>query len=221
MQPVGEAILIFAKAPVAGEVKTRLIPALGADGARQLYQQLLERLLGMVCRELSCAVELWCTPDSTHPLFQHFASLPGVTLHRQQGEDLGERMAYACEEALRRQQRVILIGVDAPALTPQQLTDTFGRLACRRRCGARPGGGRGVCAVGIEAECRMPVSWHSPWGGDQVAQLTRACLERLGMALERTADPVGSRSAGGAAAPQVTGLRTSRLNRPEVSGFTQ
>ncbi len=179
MQPVGEAILIFAKAPVAGEVKTRLIPALGADGACQLYQQLLERLLGMVCRELSCAVELWCTPDSTHPLFQHFASLPGVTLHWQQGEDLGERMAYACEEALRRQQRVILIGVDAPALTPQQLTDTFGRLASGDDAVLGPAEDGGYVLLGLKrsAECLF----HGlPWGGDQVAQLTRACLERLG-----------------------------------------
>ena len=164
MQPVGEAILIFAKAPVAGEVKTRLIPALGADGARQLYQQLLERLLGMVCRELSCAVELWCTPDSTHPLFQRFASLPGVTLHRQQGEDLGERMAFACEEALRRQQRVILIGVDAPALTPQQLTDTFGRLASGDDAVLGPAEDGGYVLLGLKrsAECLF----HGlPWGG--------------------------------------------------------
>ena len=66
MNGFDRGILIFAKAPVEGRVKTRLIPALGEEEATRLYRGLLHRLVGRVVEERLAAVELWCAPDTGH-----------------------------------------------------------------------------------------------------------------------------------------------------------
>ncbi len=66
-------IQIFARTPVAGQVKTRLIPALGAAGAAALYLRLLRRTVAAARAAAPGAVELWCTPDCAHPRIADFA----------------------------------------------------------------------------------------------------------------------------------------------------
>src|SRR3972149_4705943 len=95
-------ILLFAKTPVAGEVKTRLIPRLGAEGAADLYKQLLRRTLATLCHDELAPVELWCTPSMHHPLFKQHQHEFCLTLHEQQGADLGARMLYAAQTVLQR-----------------------------------------------------------------------------------------------------------------------
>jgi len=69
-------IQIFARAPVPGAVKTRLIPALGAEGAAALQAKLLFRTLEMATRASMAPVQLWCAPDCRHAAFQDW---PGVS----------------------------------------------------------------------------------------------------------------------------------------------
>ncbi|MER2582515.1 MAG: glycosyltransferase, partial [Candidatus Competibacter sp.] len=56
-------LLIFAKAPIPGRVKTRLAGRLGTRGAARLYRQLLCRTLALARAARLCPVELWCAPD--------------------------------------------------------------------------------------------------------------------------------------------------------------
>lgn len=118
-------IIVMAKAPVAGLAKTRLIPALGADGAAALAQRLLVHALGEAlefARQAGLgAVELCCAPDARHAGFAPWAAAPGVTLTDQGNGDLGARMARALERALQSHASAILIGTDAPALDASSL----------------------------------------------------------------------------------------------------
>lgn len=109
-------VIVFAKAPVAGFAKTRLIPALGAEGAAALAARLLQHAVGEALTAGLGPVELCAAPDSAHPAFQGWAGR--VVLSEQGDGDLGERMARALARALDTDggSRCLLIGTDAPGL---------------------------------------------------------------------------------------------------------
>ncbi len=108
-------IVIFAKAPVAGKVKTRLIPALGAGGAAQLAAEMLARTIA-AAEASGLPFELCTDPDPASP---DWAGWPTATA---QGEgDLGQRMARAAERVNGAGDAVLLTGTDCPDLTAAHL----------------------------------------------------------------------------------------------------
>lgn len=115
------AVLVFAKAPVAGLAKTRLAPALGPEGAARLAERLLERAVAAACEADLGPVRLCVTPTQAHPAFERLAGRFPITIDRQQGDDLGRRMHHALATALQEQPRALLIGTDAPALDAPML----------------------------------------------------------------------------------------------------
>lgn len=172
------ALLVFAKAPIDGFVKTRLIPALGKSGATQLYRRLLHRLVHGLVREQLAAIELWCAPDSTHPDFARLQQLSGVSLHKQESGDLGERMYHAVQESLGRYQHVILLGVDCPALTMTQFEQALSWLdeGTDAVLGPVEDGGYALLGISQAADCLFT---GIPWSTDKVAELTRQCLRHM------------------------------------------
>jgi len=122
---------VFAKAPVAGQVKTRLHPALGSDGAAALQRALIERTLSLAtaaCPGTVSEIELWCAPHTTHPFFAECAQRFPVALRTQPPTDLGLRMRHALADALARDCLPVLIGTDCPALTVAELAQAFDAL---------------------------------------------------------------------------------------------
>lgn len=115
------AVIVMAKAPVAGFAKTRLIPALGAAGAAALASRLLQRALGAALQAGLGPVDLCCAPDRQHPLLQQHATRPGLALSDQGDGDLGERMSRAFDRWWPLADRVLMTGTDAPALDAQVL----------------------------------------------------------------------------------------------------
>ena len=109
-------VIVMAKAPLPGFAKTRLIPALGADGAAALAHRLLDRAVEQALAANLGAVDLCCAPDCRHGAFARLGGLPRVELSRQADGDLGARMSHAFERWLARVPQVLLIGTDAPAL---------------------------------------------------------------------------------------------------------
>jgi uncharacterized protein len=114
-------VIVFAKAPRAGEAKTRLIPALGAERAASLAHQMLNATLKHAVAAALGPVDLCVTPDRNHDAFTTAVRQLGVTLSDQGGGDLGERMARAFERVLRDASRALLIGTDVPALDADYL----------------------------------------------------------------------------------------------------
>ena len=110
------SIVVFAKAPVTGYAKTRLIPALGAQGAAALAERLMHTALAHAVEAQLGPVELCVTPDRTHRAFADAVLRHGVALTGQGDGDLGERMSRAFERVLRTQRQALLIGTDAPGL---------------------------------------------------------------------------------------------------------
>lgn len=110
------AVIVFVKAPQAGYAKTRLIAALGAEGAALLAERLMHATLGHALEADIGPVELCVTPDRTHRAFATAAQRGAVTLTDQGDGDLGQRMARAFERVLRTNRRALLIGTDTPLL---------------------------------------------------------------------------------------------------------
>jgi hypothetical protein len=160
-------IIVFARAPVAGRVKTRLIPRLGAPGAARLHLRLVRHALATAAR---CGpVELHLS--ESHSLFRH--------AKRQRGTDLGARMHHALSAALRKHDQVILIGSDCPALTPADLRRA-GRLL-RGGCDVvlAPAEDGGYALIGVR-KVSPAIFSDMAWGDAQVYAQAVQRLEKLG-----------------------------------------
>jgi uncharacterized protein len=173
-----KAVLVFTKVPEVGKVKTRLIPALGAEGAAQLYSHLLHRQIDWLTRATDYAVQLWVSPSIEHPLIQALAEDFALTLHRQQGMDLGERMYNAANTALQQYQKVVLLGVDCPALKAEYMDQTFAWLE-RDDAVLGPAEDGGYVLLGLKTAAPQLFRGHN-WGAADVAETTRTALRGLG-----------------------------------------
>ncbi|HXV08166.1 MAG TPA: glycosyltransferase, partial [Burkholderiales bacterium] len=99
----GERILVqvFAKAPMPGEVKTRLIPVLGREGATELYCRLVQHTLATVAMARVGSIELWTTAAPRNEEFLRARErLLGIPLLPQPDGDLGARMSAAATHGL-------------------------------------------------------------------------------------------------------------------------
>lgn len=175
----GTAVIVFAKAPQPGAVKTRLIPALGADGAAALHVRLVKHALETARKASLRQVELHCAPDASDPFFQFCAGHYGVTVKAQAGGDLGARMLAALTQALREHACVLLIGSDCPALTARHLRQAERALRDGVDAVFVPCEDGGYALIGLKrVESRLFDG--IAWGGEHVMAETRARLATLG-----------------------------------------
>lgn len=173
------ALLVFAKAPVPGQAKTRLIPALGPEGAAALQQRLLNRTLATASMA-GAVVQLWCSPDRDHPAFDRVAERYALSCYPQQGSDLGARMAHALQMALLSHPYAVIIGTDCPQLTPELLRQALGRLAQGEDAVIGPAADGGYYLLGLR---RFEASLFEDidWGSDQVLAQTRERMAQSGL----------------------------------------
>ncbi len=117
----GIRVALFARWPEPGKAKTRLIPALGAEGAAALHKRLTERTVATVL-----AAGLPCELRSTgaHPEAFRAWLGPGVEVIDQGEGDLGARLAAAAAML-----PVLLLGADIPGLRPEHLLAAAAALA--------------------------------------------------------------------------------------------
>lgn len=173
-------ILVFAKAPVPGTVKTRLEPLLGADGAALLYSSLVMTCLDMLTESRLCPVELWCAPDSRHPFFQQCQQRFQVPLKQQSSGDLGDRMAGALDATLAETSAAVLVGTDCPGMTISDLDEALEMLAREKQVVLGPALDGGYYLVGMRRPQPFMFS-QVPWSTPDVFNITRDRLDRAGI----------------------------------------
>ena len=174
-QPRSTALVIMAKAPEAGLAKTRLIPALGAEGAAQLAKQLLDHTI-RAARQASALnhLELCVTPHTDHPTFSMYKEL---TITEQAPGDLGQRMLAAFERVLSEHDRAIMIGTDAPGITAAALNRAAVDLAAHDAVFI-PALDGGYALVGLKKVWPALLT-DMPWSTAHVMQTTRERLKDL------------------------------------------
>lgn len=174
-------LLVFAKAPVPGQVKTRLAGKYGPRGAARLYQAMLRSTLAMATAAALCPVQIWCAPNITHPFFASCRRDYGVTLKTQSGGDLGRRMDLALRQALRESSWAVLIGGDSLSLGPAELRAALVALAAGQDAVLGPAADGGYVLIGLRRPC--PALFQGvAWGESSVLAATRRRLQRAGMA---------------------------------------
>ena len=175
----GTAVVIFARAPRPGAVKTRLIPLLGAEGAAELHARLVKRALETARAASFRRIELHVTPDINDPFFRFCAGHFGVALAAQAGGDLGARMLAAFESALATHPRALLLGSDCPALAARHLRQADRALREGADAVFVPCEDGGYALIGLQRpEARLFDG--VAWGGENVMADTRARLTGLG-----------------------------------------
>ena len=183
-------VVVMARAPVPGETKRRLIPAIGAERAAALHRAMIRRAVATALESGVGPVELWCHPGTDHEVLRSLRSRTQVELHAQVGTDLGERMHAAIAA---RPGATAVIGTDCPFLEPDDLLLTAGAL---HREDADvvlvPAFDGGYVLIGV-AGPRPELFARMDWGTERVLAQTRerartARLRLLELAARRDID---------------------------------
>lgn len=178
MQFADTAILIFAKAPQPGQVKTRLVPLLGEAGAARLHRELVVRQFHWLKQSGLAEVACYCAPDTTDPLFLDLRQ-QGVRLELQVGDDLGERMFQAASRELELCRQVVLLGCDCPAMDAAYLGAALHALHSGSDVVLGPAEDGGYVLMGLRKVARELFAGIA-WGSDRVLEDTCHRIDRMG-----------------------------------------
>jgi len=176
-----ERVIVFSRFPVPGQTKTRLIPALGPDGAADLQKHMTEHTLSRVRRlyiRQGCSVEVRYDGADCRTVRDWLGD--DLILRHQGGGDLGRRMTRALRDAFQAgMQRVVVVGTDCPGLTTGHLKEA---LACLEKHTAviGPANDGGYYLFGLNRY--IPELFEGvDWGTAQVLEQTLAQASRLGI----------------------------------------
>lgn len=172
------AVIVFARAPQPGHVKTRLIPLIGAEGAAALHARLLKLTLETARTAGFRRIELHGAPDCDDPFFRFCAGHYGVSLASQAPGDLGARMLAAFEASLAGNARVLLVGSDCPALTARHLRHAERALRDGVDAVLAPCEDGGYALIGLK-RAHASLFENMAWGSESVMADTRARLAAL------------------------------------------
>ena len=172
---VEQHLCIFSRAPVLGQVKSRIAAVAGTEMALVVHIELMDRLLSRVAVRTAVKdnyrAELWVTDLSEANSFvdRWLADYP-LTLCVQQGENLGERMDMALRSVVAVGGTAVLIGCDCPQLDLIYVNSAFAALEQSDVVlGPAEDGGYGL--IGVKAD--WPHLFHDiPWGTNEVLSST-------------------------------------------------
>ncbi|MBP0016855.1 MAG: TIGR04282 family arsenosugar biosynthesis glycosyltransferase [Cyanobacteria bacterium SBLK] len=180
-----ERLVIFTRYPEPGKTKTRLIPALGAEGAANLQRQMTEYTLKQAQKLLefrSLSVEIHFS-GGTEELMRSWLGSEWVYFPQAVG-DLGERIRTAFEKGFSEEmRRIVIIGIDCPDLDGDRLSQAFESLYSHDLVLGEADDG-GYYLVGLSRN--IPQLFQDiNWGTSQVWHQTIAISESLGLAIAK------------------------------------
>jgi rSAM/selenodomain-associated transferase 1 len=183
---VDRALVVMGKIPRPGRVKTRLVPAISPEAAASLYRAFLEDVFDVVDearrrspypfeRVFACALA-----DDEDGGVAHGLAPPGWRVQFQRGQDLGERIGRAYEDAAAFS--TVIIGSDAPTMPPDRILEAFRALDEGARAVFGPTADGGYDLIGLSA-IESALLEDIPWSTDQVMSATRARAKAAGLAI--------------------------------------
>jgi rSAM/selenodomain-associated transferase 1 len=180
MQP---ELIIFAKQPVPGQVKTRLQPHYTPEESAAIAAFLIRATVELAVGSWPGNVWLYAAPDAGHPLFTDLAREFGVRLRPQVAGDLGAKMHAALAEGIARTGAAAILGCDVPHC-PWEVLDQTNEWLARRRCVLGPTEDGGYYLIGM-ASAEPRLFEDMAWGEASVAAETLVRAEALGLDFER------------------------------------
>jgi len=182
--PVGPAALVMAKAPRAGDVKTRLEPLLGPEGCARLQALLLARAARWAAEVAPGAAFVAFTPEDALAEVGDLVP-PGTDLFPQEGADLGARLAAATARVLAMHDGPLLtVGTDLATLEPRHAAAALDDLADGIDVTFGPAFDGGYYLVGLrEPHPEVFALPTEAWGGPRVLELSLRAAAEAGLSL--------------------------------------
>jgi rSAM/selenodomain-associated transferase 1 len=176
-----EHLIVFARIPRLGEVKTRLAAGLGAEGALAAYRELLDHALAQASACTGVTRWLCLSGEDPQGEGERLASRHRMRLSRQAPGDLGWRMRVALRDCLARGRRAVLIGCDSPPIDASLLREAFDALRDRDLVFAPTEDG-GYALVGARTDAG-PIFSAIDWSTDRVMAQTRERAGQSGLSV--------------------------------------
>ena len=180
MSKIRRALIIFAKAPIPGYAKTRLISELGEQGAADVHATLCKRTIEKSNSPQDWDTLLWCAPDQELEFFQDLKNTYSLDLFKQPEGDLGQKMLYAFEQVLARYDQAVIIGTDCPVMEAARVRQAFAALSEGVAAVAHPAEDGGYVLLGL-SEAKPIVFKEINWGSSDVWSRTKQNMEREGL----------------------------------------
>ena len=171
-------LIMFAKYPEAGKVKTRLGREIGMEKAANLYRQMIERVIQST-RSSSKSYQQTLYFDPPHREMDFKRWFPNlISLKPQQGDDLGERLTDAVRESFEKGfSEVIVIGTDCLELEDTLVMEGFQKLNSHDLV-LGPAWDGGYYLIGVKKY--YPELFHQiSWSTSQVLSQTLQQAEKL------------------------------------------
>jgi uncharacterized protein len=190
---IKKRLIIFTRYPVPGKTKTRMIPALGEQGAADLHSRMTEyTLLNLLtlCHDKSLEIGIyysggdrskmqsWLEPVISSFLVNHpHLTINPIAYHAQVGQDLGNRMQGAFEDSFRHKiEKMIIIGTDCPDLSQNIIEDAFLALNSYDVV-LGPASDGGYYLIGLSQSFSVLFN-QIDWGSDRVLVQTKSIIEQ-------------------------------------------
>lgn len=174
-------LIVFARAPVAGRCKTRLIPRLGAAGAADLYARLLQTTLSRAEMLSGWKLRLQALDEDARAFFLDALDPRCWRVLLQQGPDLGVRMVSALNEAVAEGAPALLMGSDILDWTLDDLEQAASALMDGCDIALAPAYDGGFWLLGAHAPLPESVFAGLPWGTASVCAEARRRLTGAGL----------------------------------------
>jgi rSAM/selenodomain-associated transferase 1 len=174
-------LILFAKTPLAGEVKTRLVSDLGEQGAADFAVALIGETVRCASDAWPGVVRLQAWPDTGHPCFERIERQYGIEVSLQSGDDLGRRMFNALNDAYERGAAAAIMGCDVPHC-PRETFRTAHAFLTQGRAVIGPSADGGYYLLGVNPphpDCFSRISW----GGSKVFDTTLKRAAKAGIDL--------------------------------------
>jgi uncharacterized protein len=225
-------LVLFARAPEPGRVKTRLSPLLGDEGSARLYRAFLEDAARGYLAEESWSPVLAASPDRDHPLLVEIFP-PPWRRETQAAGGLGERLTSAFRrEAMRGGLFTVAVGSDHPALPRRRLLELLEELRAGRDAAIIPAEDGGYCAIGLSSRIAPEgVFEQIPWSSSGVMAATLGRLREAGASvtiletfydvdrpedIARLADDLAGRDPAAEDFPRATAMALRQLRAEEA-----
>jgi uncharacterized protein len=177
------SLILFTRYPTPGQTKTRMIPALGPQGAADLQAwltgwMLLNARAWAASRKAALHVR---TTGATKADFGRWLGRDALLVDQGAG-DLGHRMAHAVNDAFHQgAKRVLIVGIDCPDIDPTYLDDAVTALD-KHDAVVGPAHDGGYVLIGLRRP--LPSLFSGPtWGTNTVLEQTRSIAAREGIHL--------------------------------------
>ncbi len=169
-----QALILFAKDPVEGQVKTRLSPLLDAPTTLSLYRHFLRDSIEKICSVTEGDRFVGIASDPKTNYFDEVSRNDSVQLFVQAGGNLGERMRRAFEDRFKEgYERVVIIGADSPTLP---ITYIEQALQSEKEVVIGPSTDGGYYLIGMRGKV-TDIFEGVTWGSDQVLSETLKALK--------------------------------------------